>query len=104
MFVFPRNSADNKLLDAAMFRAADVEAWTGTMNDYSLAVEESGIYESGGVENAFVTDGMTASKTMVRTDAASLKEKVVAGEQIEFPVHSKPELWQIISAATPGEL
>ena len=45
-----RNKADNRLLDAAMFRASGVEAWTKTMIEYSQLVDESGIYESGDIE------------------------------------------------------
>ena len=61
-----RNRADKRLLDAFMFRAGNIEEWTKTMLEYSCLIDESGIYESGDIENAFVTDGLTGVKTLSR--------------------------------------
>ncbi len=99
-----RNRADKRLLDAVMFRASDVEAWTKTMPEYSRLIDESGIYESGDIENAFISDGLSAARTMMRVDAAEIQEKVLAGEPLEFPVKSNPEVWTIILEGTPGTL
>ncbi len=99
-----RNTADKKLLDAVMYRASNIEAWAKKMIDFSSAVDESGIYDSGDVENAFITDEMTASKTMSRKDAAAIRERVLAGEQIEYPVKSGPQSWEVLTEGTPGSL
>lgn len=99
-----RNRADGRLLDAVMYRASNVEAWTKLMIDYSALVEESGIYESGDIENAFIADNMSNSKTMYRTDAADLRQKVLDGEEIEFPVKSGPEVWAVLDQPNPGSL
>lgn len=99
-----RNKADNRLLDAAMFRASGVEAWTKTMIEYSQLVDESGIYESGDIENAFVSDGLTATKTLQRADAAELLQMVIDGEEIEYPVKSGPDTWVIAAEGSPGVL
>ena len=102
--VILRNRADKRLLDAVMFRAPDTEAWTKTMAEYALLIDESGIYESGDIDNAFVTEGLTATKTLVRTDAQELRLKVLEGQEIAFPVPSSPELWAIASEGSPGTL
>lgn len=99
-----KNKGDNKIIDAVMFRASNIEAWTKTMIDYSQLIDESGIYESGDVENAFITDGMTATKTMSRAEAAELLQKVLAGEELEYPVKSGPDSWFITAEASPGVL
>ena len=99
-----RNTADKKLLDAVMFRASNVEAWPKKMIDYSSVIDESGIYESGDVENAFVTDEMTTSKTMYRLEAVALREQVLAGEEVEYPVKSGPQSWQVLPEPTPWSL
>ena len=99
-----RNKADNRLLDAAMFRASGVEAWTKTMIEYSQLVDESGIYESGDIENAFVSDGLTATKTLQRADAAELLQMLLDGIEIEYPVKSDPDTWVIAAEGSPGVL
>ncbi len=97
-----RNRADRKLLDAVMYRASTIEAWTKLMIDYSALVDESGIYESGDVENAFIADNMTNSRTMYRVDAARLQQRVLAGEELELPVKSGPETWAVLDQPNPG--
>ena len=102
--IIVRNRADGRLLDAVMFRASNIEEWTKTMNEYSLLIDESGIYESGDVENAFITDGMTATKTMSRTGALELQQMVLNGQVPDFPVKSDSESWVISAEASPGTL
>ena len=99
-----RNRADGKILDAVMYRASTIEAWTKTMIEYSGLIDESGIYESGDIENAFVTDGMTSTKTMSRIDAEEILNKVLAGEELEYPVKSFSDSWCISAEPTPGSL
>ena len=102
-----RNTADNKLIDAFMYRAGNIEAWTKTMIDYSQLIDESDIYESGDIENAFISDGITATKTMVRSGALELQQKVLSGEEgeeIEFPVKSGTDTWGIPAEPSPGWL
>jgi hypothetical protein len=97
-----RNRADRKLLDAVMYRASTIEAWTKLMIDYSALVDESGIYESGDVENAFIADNMSNSKTMYRVDAAQLQQRALAGDFLELPVKSGPETWAVLDQPNPG--
>lgn len=97
-----RNRADRKLLDAVMYRASTVEAWTKLMLDYSALVDESGIYESGDIENAFIADNMSNSKTMYRVDAAELKQRVLNNEELELPVKSGPDAWAVLDQPNPG--
>lgn len=99
-----RNSADGCLLDAIMYRASEVEVWTKGMIDFSQLAGECGIYESADIENAFVTDGMTGTKTMIRNDAALLCSQALAGELTEYPVKSYAYSWSVTGEASPGSL
>ena len=101
--IIVRNRSDNRLLDAVMFRASSVEAWTKTMLDYSQLLDESEIYESGNVENAFIADSLTTTKTLHRTNATEYQQKLLEGEELEFPIASSPEFWAT-SDPSPGLL
>lgn len=101
--IIVRNRSDNRLLDAVMFRASSVEAWTKTMLDYSQLLDESEIYESGNIENAFIADSLTTTKTLHRTNAAEYQQKLLEGEVLEFPIASSHEFWDI-SDPSPGSL
>ena len=101
--IIVRNRSDNRLLDAVMFRASSVEAWTKTMLDYSQFLDESEIYESGNIENAFIADSLTTTKTLHRTNAAEYQQKLLEGEVLEFPIASSHEFWDI-SDPSPGSL
>ena len=99
-----RNRADKRLLDAFMFRAGNIEEWTKTMLEYSCLIDESGIYESGDIENAFVTDGLTGVKTLSRKDAGQIRQRLLDGEALEFPLPSSADLWEILAEGDPGRL
>ena len=101
--IIVRNRSDNRLLDAVMFRASSVEAWTKTMLDYSQLLDESEIYESGNIENAFIADSLTTTKTLHRTNAAEYQQKLLEGDVLEFPIASSHEFWDI-SDPSPGSL
>ena len=98
-----RNRADRRLLDAVMFRASNIEAWTKTMIDYSQLLDESTVYSSGDIENAFITDALTATKTLHRTDALEYQQQLLEGVELEFPVPSSAEVWSV-GDPTPGAL
>lgn len=99
-----RNRANNSLLDAVMYRASNVESWTKSMLEYSQLIDDGKIYESGDVENAFISDDLTATKTLARKNAKELQQRVLAGDIIDYPVLSDAESWQILSEPTPGTL
>ena len=101
--IIVRNRANNRLLDAVMFRASTVEAWTKTMIDYSQLLDEAEIYLSGDIENAFVADSLTATKTLHRTDAATYRQQLLDGIILDYPIPSSAEVWTV-SDPTPGTL
>ena len=73
------------------------------MLDYSQLLDESEIYESGNIENAFIADSLTTTKTLHRTNAAEYQQKLLEGEVLEFPIASSHEFWDI-SDPSPGSL
>ena len=103
--IIVRNRSDNRLLDAVMFRASSVEAWTKTMLDYSQLLDEAQIYDSGNIENAFIADFLTTTKTLHRTDATTWQTSLLEDPSLplDFPISSSPDLW-IISDPSPGTL
>ena len=103
--IIVRNRSDNRLLDAVMFRASSVEAWTKTMLDYSQLLDEAQIYDSGNIENAFIADPLTTTKTLHRTDATTWQTSLLEAPevQLDFPIPSSPDLWTI-SDPSPGLL
>lgn len=103
--IIVRNRSDNRVIDAAMFRASSVEAWTKTMLDYSLLLDEACIYDSGNIENAFIADSLTTTKTLHRTDATTWQTSLLEDPSLplDFPIPSSPDLW-IISDPSPGTL
>lgn len=103
--IIVRNRSDNRVIDAAMFRASSVEAWTKTMLDYSLLLDEACIYDSGNIENAFIADSLTTTKTLHRTDASTYQKSLLENPSLslDFPIPSSPDLWTI-SDPSPGLL
>lgn len=98
------DNASKKIIDAFMYRAATVEEWTKNFVDFSEIVNDCDIFVSGGVGNAFVTEGLTSTKTIVRLNALDLQNQIINGEEIEFPVIYEEKNWSISSEATPGHL
>lgn len=103
--IIVRNRSDNRVIDAVMFRASSVEAWTKTMLDYSLLLDEACIYDSGNIENAFIADSLTTTKTLHRTDASTYQTSLLEDPSLslDFPIPSSPDLWTI-SDPSPGLL
>ena len=101
--IIVKNSANRRLLDAVMYRASSVEAWTRTMIDYSALIDESEIYLSGDIENAFVADSLTQTKTLHRTDASAYRQQLLEGIILDYPIPSSAEVW-CVSDSSPGTL
>ena len=102
--IFVRDSASEKILDALMYRAENVEEWTKNFISYSQLVDDCSIYPSGNIENAFITTGLTATKTLSRQNAQALQEKVLAGVEVEYPVAAGQDDWMVSAEASPGVL
>lgn len=99
-----RDSASEKILDAIMYRADTVEEWSKTYTSFAQLINECSIYPSGDIENAFVTTGLTATKTLFRQTALALQQMALSGEEIEYPVPAGAEDWGVSAEATPGTL
>ena len=102
--IIVRDSASEKILDAIMYRADTVEEWSKTYTTFAQLMNECSIYPSGDIENAFITTGLTATKTLSRQTAQFLQQQVLSGEEIEYPVPATADDWTVSSEATPGML
>lgn len=102
--ILVRDSASEKILDALMYCAENVEEWTKNFISYSQLLDDCDIYSDGNIENAFITTGLTATKTLSRQNALSLQEKVLSGQEVEYPVPACPDDWTVTAEASPGVL
>ena len=102
--IIVRDSASEKIVDAVMYRAENVEEWSKAYTTFAQLMNECSIYPSGEIENAFVTTGLTSTKTLARQNALSLQQQVLSGEEIEYPVPASADDWVVSSEATPGTL
>jgi len=102
--ILVRNIADGKVIDAFFYVAEGIEEWPKGMGDFAEAAVDFGIYDSAGVEEAFVTSDLSASRTIARKNAAEILEKINSGSEIEFPVKNSSSDWAILKEATPGHL
>ena len=102
--IIVRNRADGKMMDAFFYAAEDTEKWQKSMGTYAEEAVEYGIYPSSEIEEAFVTQGLTASKTIVRKNAVELLEKAVSDGDMEYPIENNRDFWVISDEATPGVL
>ena len=73
------------------------------MIDYSQLLDDSVIYESGDIENAFISDDLTPTKTLQRIDASFYQAAALEGSIASFPIPSSSESWTIANP-TPGTL
>ncbi|MBR5645414.1 MAG: hypothetical protein IKX23_02085 [Treponema sp.] len=101
--VILRNSADNKLLDAVMYRDASIDEWGTKFIDFAQLVYESGIYCSSEIDCASVTTGLTDTKTIYRKDASEIRRRALSGEDIEFPIVCDADDW-IVGTESAGRL
>ena len=102
--ILVRDSASEKILDAFMYRAENVEEWTKNFISYSQLIDGCDIYPNGNIENAFITTGLTATKTLSRQNAQALQQKVLAGDEVEYPVAAGQDDWMVSAEASPGGL
>jgi len=100
-----RNSIDSSILDAFMYATADTTEWGKKLPVYAAEVEASGIYESTDPCDVEVNSGLgsVAAKAFCREDAKELQQRVLAGEELEYPVKRQEENW-VIKAVNPGVL
>ena len=100
-----RNSLDDSIMDAIMYVAEDVVEWTKGMPAMAEAVAAAGIYESDSVGEAEINNGLdtVVGRSFYRTDAEQLLQRVLAGEQIEYPVKRTSETWGF-KKVSPGTL
>ena len=100
-----RNSVDGSILDAFMYAAEDALEWGKGMTALAESVKKSGIYESIEPTEVEVNSGLgsSAAKSFCRNDAKEIRAKVLASEELAYPVKRKAENWTI-KTPTPGTL
>lgn len=100
-----RNEVDGNILDAFMYAAEDAVEWGKGMPSFVEEVAASGIYESCEICDVEVNSGLgsVAAKSFTRSDALEIQQRVLNGEEIEYPVKRKTDNWEV-KAVSPGVL
>ena len=103
--VLVKNSVDGSILDAFMYAAEDASEWGKGMLTLAEEVTVSGIYESSDICDVEVNSGLgsVAAKSFTRNDALEIQQRVLNGEEIEYPVKRKADNWEV-KAVSPGLL
>ncbi len=100
-----RNSINGQILDAVMYRAADIENWSDKLKmDYSVAAGMEDVYDSVEVEDGTLTTGLSATKFLHRVNGSEIYEMVQKDESVDYPVKSDLWSWEIQNEASPGSL
>lgn len=100
-----RNSVTDKVVDAVMYRAEEVEEWDAKLkSNYSLCDGFNAVYEDYSVENGTVSTGLSATKYLSRKNSSEIYKAIMNNEEIEYPVKAYADSWEVISTASPGSL
>ena len=99
-----RNKQSEEIIDAVFYAAPEIEQWTKEMGIFAEQAAQWGIYENAEIDQAFITEGLTASKTIARKNAFEIQTKVLAGEEMSFPIMNSCSFWEINNEPSPGHL
>ncbi|MCR4742586.1 MAG: hypothetical protein K5866_06945 [Treponema sp.] len=100
-----RDSVSNKIIDAFMYRAEDVDNWsTKLKTDFSLNADICEIYESGDTENATLTTGLSETRYLIRNGTDLIYQKLLNGESVDFHVKADSQSWYISKENSPGRV
>lgn len=98
-----RNVANGEVLDCVMYRDSKISEWSKDMIDFSLLAEKYMIYESSDIDNATVSNELTATKTLYRVDAMDYLSKINNQIEFNYPVKVNSKSWGV-GSSTPGSL
>lgn len=101
-----KNTADGIILDAVVYAASTDVSWkTDAIKEAAQQACDAGIW-TGGVlpSSAVISDGLTASKTIIRSNASALYGEMKNGTLTAAPVPSLASDWSVsaTSKETPG--
>lgn len=98
-----RNGSSGKLIDAMMYALDSVTEWKTGPAAFAKAGFEAGIFSDEGVGGAFDCKSVSYAKSIQRQNAVQIKEALMNGAEISFPIRFSTEEW-ILAAAKPGLL
>ena len=98
-----KDSISGTLLDAFMYATEDAAEWKKGPAALVKLVAESGIYESGSINEAAVNYKTSPLKSFTRLDAAELRTALLNGQELEYPVKASADNWTV-REVSPGSL
>lgn len=98
-----KDSISGTLLDAFMYATEDAAEWKKGPAALVKLVAESGIYESGSINEAAVNYKTSPLKSFTRLDAADIRTAVLNGQNLEYPVKASADNWAVRDVS-PGSL
>lgn len=100
-----RDTVHGVVMDAVMYAAPDSTEWKSAVGEYAIEASLSGVYASSQISSASSSTGLTPLKSLTRTNAAEIRDFVMAdsGGDWDFPFKSDESTW-VVEACTPGTL
>lgn len=100
-----RDTVHGVVMDAVMYAAPDSTEWKFAVGEYAIEASLSGVYASSQISSASSSMGLTPLKSLTRTNAAEIRDFVMAdsGGDWDFPFKSDESTW-VVEACTPGTL
>ena len=98
-----RDSVSNTVLDAYMYAAEDAVEWKKGPAALSRVAAETGIYETGSINEAVTNYKTTPLRSFTRLDSADILAAAVNDPAFEYPVKAVADNW-LIKEASPGTL
>lgn len=98
-----RIGTSGALIDAMMYASETVTVWKVGAAALARTAREEGIFEETDISSAADAKGASYAKSFQRIDAASIRARLLNGEQLSLPLKFSAENWTV-GTANPGML
>lgn len=101
--IFIEDKATGRIIDGMMYSNGNSEEWKEKIAPYAKRLYENGLFDTDDISGAIINSGTTPKKSITRTCAKELFDRLEAGVEIEFPICSNSDEWEVC-AVSPGIL
>lgn len=100
--IYLRNSVDNSVMDVLLYAAEGSEEWKSNVQEIVNLVCGAGLCNSSEISEAVVSKGVSPLKSLTRLNAPEIFEKVMNGEEIDFPLVFEASDWAVCGVTSGG--
>ena len=100
--IYLRNSVDNSVMDVLLYAAEGSEEWKSNVQEIVNLVYGAGLCNSSEISAAVVSKGVSPLKSLTRLNAPEIFEKVMNGEEIDFPLVFEASDWAVCGVTSGG--